>query len=85
MLTEMVCSAKGMTLIVNAGDRIFKFHTASPERLQFLTFTPDVTGAIECGKVKPAKPVLVTYRAPTGAKSQFDGEPIAVEFEKREE
>jgi tetratricopeptide (TPR) repeat protein len=82
MLTEMVCSAKGMTLIVNAGDRIFKFHTASPERLQFLTFTPDVTGAIECGKVKPAKPVLVTYRAPTGAKSQFDGEPIAVEFEK---
>jgi tetratricopeptide (TPR) repeat protein len=85
MLTEMVCSAKGMTLIVNAGDRIFKFHTASPERVQFLTFTPDVTGAIECGKVKPAKSVLVTYRAPTGAKPQFDGEPIAVEFEKRED
>jgi tetratricopeptide (TPR) repeat protein len=85
LLTEMACSAKGMTIIVKAGERIFKFHTESPERVQFFTFTPDGIGAIECGKVNPAKPVLVTYRSSTGAKSPFDGEPIAVEFEKVEE
>jgi tetratricopeptide (TPR) repeat protein len=85
MLTEMACSDKGMTIIVKAGDRTFKFYTESPERVEFLTLTPDVTEAIECGKVNPAKPVLVTYRASTGARSQFDGEPIAVEFEKKEE
>jgi tetratricopeptide (TPR) repeat protein len=85
MLIELACSDKGMTIIVKAGDRIFKLHTTSPERVQFLTFTPDVTKAIDCGKVNPAKPVLVTYRASTDASSPFDGEPIAVEFEKREE
>jgi hypothetical protein len=85
MLTEMACSANSMTIIVKAADRVFKFHTTSPERLQFLTYTPDVSAAIECGKVNPAQPVLVTYRASTDAKSRFDGEPIAVEFEKGEE
>jgi tetratricopeptide (TPR) repeat protein len=85
LLTEMTCSDKSMTIIVKAGDRIFKLHTTSPDRVQFITFTPDVRGAIECGKVKPAKPVLVTYRTSTDAKSPFDGEPIAVEFEKGEE
>jgi tetratricopeptide (TPR) repeat protein len=85
VLIELACSDKSMTIIVKAGERIFKLHTASPERVQFLTLTPDVTEAIECGKVNPAKPVLVTYRASTDASSPFDGEPIAVEFEKREE
>jgi len=30
--------------------------------------------------INPAKQVVVTYRASTGAKSAFIGEPIAVEF-----
>jgi hypothetical protein len=82
LLIELTCSDKSMTIIVKAEDRIFKLHTTSPDRIHFITFTPDVREAIECGKVNPAKPVLVTYRASTDAKSPFDGEPIAVEFEK---
>ncbi len=84
-LTEIQCSEKGMTLVIKDGDRTLKFNTTTPERLQFITFTQDVGQSINCGKFNPAKPVVVTYRGSTDAKSPFDGEPIAVEFVKQEE
>ncbi|MBO0722464.1 MAG: tetratricopeptide repeat protein, partial [Blastocatellia bacterium] len=83
MLTEMICSAKGMTIVVKTENRIFKIHTATPEHVKFISFTPDVSTAIECGKINPPKSVLVIYHASTDAKAQFDGELVAVEFEKQ--
>jgi len=85
LLTEIQCSEKGLTLVVKDGERTLKFNTSAPERLQFITYTRDTNQSINCGKVNPAKSVVVTYRGSTEAKSPFVGEPIAVEFVKPEE
>jgi tetratricopeptide (TPR) repeat protein len=85
LLTEIQCSEKGMTLVIKDGDRILKFNTGAPERLQFITYSQDVGQSIDCGKLNPPKSVVVTYRGSTDASSPFNGEPIAVEFVKQEE
>lgn len=85
LLTEIQCSEKGMTIVIKDGERTLKFNTSTPERLQFITYSQDVGQSINCGKLNPAKSVVVTYRGSTDASSPFDGEPIAVEFVKREE
>jgi tetratricopeptide (TPR) repeat protein len=85
LLTEIQCSEKGMTLVIKDGDRILKFNTSAPERLQFITYSQDVGQSIDCGKLNPPKSVVVTYRGSTDASSPFNGEPIAVEFVKQEE
>ncbi len=85
LLTEIQCSEKGMTLVLRDGERTLKFNTSAPERLEFVSFTPDINQSINCGKLNPAKPVVVTYRSSTDANSPFNGEPIAVEFVKPEE
>lgn len=85
LLTQIDCNDKGMTLIVKAGDRTWKFNTAQPERVQFVSFSADIGSDITCGPIKPARQVTVTYRSSTAAKSSFDGEPVAVEFGKPEE
>ena len=71
--------------MVKDGERTLKFNTSAPERLQFITYTRDTNQSINCGKINPAKSVVVTYRGSTDSKSPFDGEPIAVEFVKPEE
>jgi len=85
LLTRIDCDDKGMTLTVKSGDRTVKLHTSAPERIQFITHTPDLSGEITCGPINPAKQVVVTYRTSTDAKSPFDGEPVAVEFVKPDE
>jgi tetratricopeptide (TPR) repeat protein len=85
LLTEIQCSEKGLTLVVKDGERTLKFNTSAPERLQFITYTQDTNQPINCGKITPAKSVVVTYRSSTDAKSPFNGEPIAVEFVKPED
>src|SRR5262249_8223070 len=85
LLTEIQCSPKGMTLVIKDGDRTLKFNTSAPERLQFISYTQDMNQSINCGKINPARLVVVTYHGSTDTKSQFDGEPIAVEFVKPEE
>jgi len=85
LLTEVQCSEKGMTIVIKDGARTLKFNTSAPERVQFITYTQDVKESITCGKINPAKSVVVTYRGSTDASSPFDGEPIAVEFVKPEE
>ncbi|MFN0108598.1 MAG: DUF1570 domain-containing protein [Blastocatellia bacterium] len=84
-LTQIDCSDKGMTLIVQSGDRKLKFSTNTPDRVEFITFTQDIGSAITCGPIKPGRMVEITYRSSTDAKSPFDGEPIAVEFIKQDQ
>lgn len=85
LLTEILCNDKGLTLVINAGDRTLKLNTASPEQLKFVSYVQNENSQIGCGPIKPARQVVVTYRTPTDAKSGFDGEPLAVEFVKPEE
>ncbi len=85
LLTEVQCNDKGMTVLVKDGDRIVRFNTTTPERIQFITYTQQVSDSITCGKVNPPKQVVVTYRGSTDARSPFDGELIAVEFVPQEQ
>ncbi len=79
LLTRVDCD-NGLTLTVKSGDKTVKLHTNSPERVRFISYIPGGAGEITCGLINPAKQVVVTYRASTGAKSAIIGEPIAVEF-----
>ena len=85
LLTKMDCTAKGTTLYVTVDNQKLVFHTTTPERLEFVTFTQGVGENIICEVFTPAKPVHIVYRSNTDAKSKYDGEPIAVEFVKPEE
>ena len=82
VLLRVDCGAKGITLTVKTDKRVFEFHTTTPERLQFITYSQEVGHTLTCGVLKPAPRVSVTYRFSTDARSGFDGEPIAVEFVK---
>src|SRR5262249_28143386 len=85
MLLRVDCDDKGMTLTIKADDKIVKFNTNTPERVQFITYVQDVQREITCGPINPPKQVIVTYRSPTDAKSKFNGEPLAGGvIEKRE-
>ncbi len=85
MLTKMDCSAKGTTLYVTVGNEKKVFHTSTPDRLEFITFTQGVSESITCEVFNPAKLVRIVYRTNTDAKAKYDGEPIAVEFIKPED
>ena len=84
LLTRVDCD-KGITLTIKSGDKTVKLNTSSTDRVQFISYTPGGAGEITCGLIKPARQVVVTYRASTDAKSAFIGEPIAVEFVKADE
>lgn len=84
-LTKMDCTEKGITLHVTAENKKLVFHTTTPQRLEFVSFTQGVGENITCAAFNPAKLVRIVYRSNTDAKSKFDGEPIAVEFVKPEE
>jgi tetratricopeptide (TPR) repeat protein len=85
LLTKMECSDKGVTLHLTAGNEKLLFHTARPDRLEFITFTSAVGEAIECKEFTPARPVRIIYRGNTDAASKYNGEPIMVEFIKPED
>jgi Tfp pilus assembly protein PilF len=84
-LTEVQCGEKEITVVVKDGARAFRFKSTTPGQVFFITYTRDVSRSITCGKVNPAKPVVVTYRNSTEARSRFDGEPVAIEFVKPDE
>ncbi|HKX27138.1 MAG TPA: tetratricopeptide repeat protein [Blastocatellia bacterium] len=85
MLTEIRCSDRGLTLLIQDGDRFIKLHTTTPEQVPFISFTSDSPNQINCGKVDPSRLVIVTYRRSAAANAAYDGEPVAVEFIKPEE
>jgi tetratricopeptide (TPR) repeat protein len=76
LLINLDCAA-GLTLRVRTADRgTLEFHSAQPEKIQFLSYTADVANNINCGPRNPGTPVSITFRA------QADGarEPLVVEF-----
>jgi tetratricopeptide (TPR) repeat protein len=81
-LTRIDCDEASITLTVKSEARIFKLHTSQPNQLTFVRYTPEIPTSIICGVISPARPVIVTYRS--SARSGFDGEPIGVEFVKRD-
>jgi tetratricopeptide (TPR) repeat protein len=84
LLTEMICSDKGMTMVIKDGDKIVKLHSDSPERVRFFNFEHDPGSMVNCGKIDPPKPIIAIYRKATDTDSPFAGELIALEYRKSE-
>jgi tetratricopeptide (TPR) repeat protein len=76
LLILLECT-NGLTLRVRSDKGTMDFHSSQPDRIQFLSYTADVTDNIKCGPRNPGTPVTITYRpAATGN----GGEPLVVEF-----
>ncbi len=78
LLTLIDCR-EGLTLTVEADSGTFLFHTDSPERVEFATFSAGVGNEVACGPLDPPPPVVITFQAaPAG--SEFAGVPSKIEF-----
>jgi hypothetical protein len=75
MLVNLDCT-DGLTLRVRTDNATVEFHSANPDNIQFLSYTPDVSTNIKCGPRNPPAPVTVTYRPVPGGL----GNPLVLEF-----
>ena len=85
LLLKMDCT-KGLTITVRGtvkgANETWQFHSATPDRVQFVTYSQDVSAELTCSAFKTPPSVIVTYRYNTDAQAKHDGELIAVEFIK---
>lgn len=80
-LLSLIDCREGLTLTLEADSGTYLFHTDSPERVEFATFTSDVGAEVGCGPLDPPVSVIITFNeAPEG--SEFAGSPDKVEFVK---
>ncbi len=79
ILKTIECNARGITFLIQVGDRLLKLHTDNFERMMITAYTGDVSGEITCGPRKPENLVVMTYVAARD-KGKVDGEASALEF-----
>ena len=78
-LLSLIDCRDGLTLTVEADSGTYLFHTDSPERVEFATFSAGVGSEVSCGPLDPPSPVVITFQAaPEG--SDFAGVPNKIEF-----
>jgi tetratricopeptide (TPR) repeat protein len=75
LLINLDCT-KGLTLRVRTDSNTLDFHSPQPDKIQFLSYTADVTDNIKCGPRNPGTPVSITFQPVQGA----PGTPLVVEF-----
>jgi len=75
MLINLDCT-DGLTLRVRTDKTTVELHSANPDSIQFLSYTPDVSTNIKCGPQNPPAAVTVTYRPVPGGL----GNPLVLEF-----
>jgi tetratricopeptide (TPR) repeat protein len=78
LLVNLECS-DGLTLRVRSDKGMIDLHSAQPDKIQFLSYTSDVTDNVKCGPRNPGIPVTITYQTQTGALP----EPLVVEFQEK--
>ncbi len=79
-LKSIECEDAGVTFMVEAAGRSLRLRAEAINRVRFVTYTTAVTGHVTCGARDPSVPVLVTFKRKEGAKTGFDGVPVAFEF-----
>jgi hypothetical protein len=79
-LTDVACDAKGVTFKIMVGERLLRLWTPDLNRVHFATYTPDVSGEINCGTRRTPNHVVVVFRPSKTANARFDGTPISIEF-----
>jgi len=75
LLTNLDCTG-GLTLTIRANGGNLQLHSSEPDKIQFLSYTSDVTDNVKCGARSPGTPVTVTYRPVAGGA----GDPLVIEF-----
>jgi len=76
-LTEMECT-KGITLHLRTDSGPVLFHTDTPDRLNFVSYSVKAPKELGCGPIAPEQHVVIVYRP--GTDQTVRGEPLAVEF-----
>jgi hypothetical protein len=80
LLVRIDCTDKSILLTIKVGDKLLKLQRARLEDIEFVTYSPDISGNVTCGVRKPENPVFVIYRPTPNARSKADGEVLSVAF-----
>ncbi len=80
ILVRIDCDAKGITVVVKAGERLLRLKAENFESLDLTTFSPDVAGTISCGARQQENAVIVCYLPKSDTKSKSDGLVRSIEF-----
>ncbi len=83
-LVKIECGAKGIVLVINDGQRTFRFAKESLTAIKFISYVADMGSEITCGPRNPANYVIVTFKPPTNKASKNDGDPVVLEFIPKE-
>ena len=78
LLIQLDC-VNGLTLRIRTDRTTLDLHSSEPDKIQFLSYTSEVTDNIKCGPRNPGTPVSVTYRPLPGG----SGDPLVVEFTEK--
>jgi tetratricopeptide (TPR) repeat protein len=81
LLTNVECYDSGdAVLTIREGERHLRFRSENLRRITFVTYVEGMGRSITCGQRNPANLVLLTYRTQNSARTEFDGEAVAIEF-----
>lgn len=80
LLVAIDCSGQDIVLTVRSGARLLKLQSKGLEDIEFVTYSPDVSGDVTCGTRDPENPVIVTYRPSKNARAKTDGDVLVVSF-----
>jgi FimV-like protein len=80
LLVRVDCTDSNIVLIIRVGERLLKLQSAGLEDIEFVTYSPEVSGDMTCGTRKPENPVIVIYRPSKNARAKFDGDVLSVSF-----
>lgn len=77
-LTTIDCSAAGVLVVVATEGGAWRASAPAMERIDFVSYRPDLAGSVACGARSGVTPVLVTYRPSTDGADA--GVVVAIEF-----
>ncbi|HEX8286119.1 MAG TPA: tetratricopeptide repeat protein [Pyrinomonadaceae bacterium] len=80
VLTRIECGPKGLVFVFRAGERTLRLTSAGFNGLHIVAYTTEAGAELSCGARKTEAHAVVTYRAPSDARSKTDGALVALEF-----
>ena len=83
-LVGIDCSGTNIVLTIRVGERLLKLESEGLEDIEFVTYSPDISGDMTCGTRKPENPVIVIYRPSKNARAKVNGQVLAVSFVTKE-
>jgi tetratricopeptide (TPR) repeat protein len=79
-LVKIECSAKGVVLVINDGQKLVRLAKTSLQDIKFVAYTSDIGGDITCGPIKSANNVIAVFRPTNTTKAKADGEVRVVQL-----